>query len=96
MSDALSTLRDLRRPKLLVRAARAGVADYSRNRDFRRVMRTADAPAPQRALAMLMEEERQVEETRQAGDAGYSFLRHIELLIAMIAEAQLLPRPAEV
>ena len=33
-----------------------------------------------------------MEETRRAGDAAYSVSRHIEVLIALIAEARLLPR----
>lgn len=95
MSDILSMVRDLRRPRLLIRAARAGVADYKRNRDFGRVMRTANAPTPHQALAMLLEEEQRMETTRQSGDASYSFIRHIELLIAMMAEARLLPQAAD-
>ena len=92
MTDILSMVRDLRRPRLLIRAARAGVADYRRGRDLGRVMRTANAPAPDRALALLLAEEERMESTRRAGDASYSFLRHIELLIAMMGEARLLPK----
>jgi hypothetical protein len=95
MSDILSMVRDLRRPRLLIRAARAGVADYKRSRDFGRVMRTANAPSPECALAMLLEEEHRIETTRQSGAASYSFIRHVELLIALMAEARLLPRAAE-
>ncbi|WP_413872397.1 DUF6477 family protein [Albidovulum sp.] len=93
MPDLLSLVTDLRRPRLLVRAARAGLADYSRSRDLGRVMRTAEAPGPDRALTALLAEEERVEATRRAGDASYSFVRHIDLLIAMMAETRLLPRP---
>ena len=41
---------------------------------------------------MLLAEEERIEATRQAGDASYSFVRHIEVLIAMMAEVRLLPR----
>ena len=40
-----------------------------------------------------------LEAARQAGLAGYSFLRHIEVLIAMMAEARMLPQarlPAQI
>ncbi len=94
MSDILSMVRDLRRPRLLIRAARAGVVDYRRGRDLGRVMRTANAPSPDRALAILLAEEERMESTRRAGDASYSFLRHIELLIAMMGEARLVSEPA--
>ncbi len=94
MTDLFSLVSELRRPKLLIRAARAGVTGYNRNRDLRRVIRVAAAPSPERALSVLIEAEAEVEETRQKGCASYSFTRHIDLLIAMIGEAQLLPRPA--
>lgn len=93
MTDLFSLVSELRRPKLLIRAARAGVTGYNRNRDLRRVMRVAAAPSPERALSVLIEAEAEVEEIRQKGCASYSFARHIDLLIAMIGEAQLLPRP---
>ena len=96
MSDLLSVVSELRRPRLLIRAARAGLAEYNRNRDLKRLMRTAEAPTPDRALSALMAEEERIEATRQAGDASYSFLRHIDVLIAMMAEARLLPRVGSV
>ncbi|MFN6952398.1 MAG: DUF6477 family protein [Albidovulum sp.] len=92
MSDLMSHLHNLRRPRILVRAARAGLAEYNRARDLCRLMRTASAPAPETALGVLVEEEARIEATRRAGDASYSFVRHIEILIAMMAEIRLLPR----
>lgn len=92
MPDAASLVASLRRPRLLVRAARAGLAEYNRSRDLRRLMRTTDAPAPETALSVLLAEEERIEAIRQAGDASYSFGRHIEILIAMMAEVRLLPR----
>lgn len=94
MSDLLSLVSSLRRPRLLIRAARAGAEGYNRNRDLKRVMRLAEPPAPESALRALIAAEAEIEYTRQEGSAAYSFTRHIELLIAMIGEAQLLPRPA--
>jgi hypothetical protein len=91
MTDLLSLVSDLRRPRLLIRAARAGVTGYNRNRDLKRVMRISAPPAPERALSALIAEEAEVEEIRKSGAATYSFTRHIELLIAMIGEARLLP-----
>lgn len=37
----------------------------------------------------LMELERVLDEQRRADDAGYSLPRHVDLLIAMMGEAQL-------
>ncbi|PWE33104.1 hypothetical protein DDZ14_06720 [Maritimibacter sp. 55A14] len=83
----------LRRPKLLIRAARLGLEHYVRDRDLRRIARTGRLPSPERALAALMEEEEKLESTRKLGDATYSACRHVELLVAIMAEARLLPRP---
>ena len=96
MSDhPLAVLRRLRRPKLLIRAARFGLAEYNRERDLRRVMRAPSAPAPASALPRLLEEEARLEEIRKSGGAAYSAARHVEVLIALMAEARLLPRDGQ-
>jgi hypothetical protein len=90
MSDLLSAVAELRRPRMLIRAAHHGLDDYSRTRDLGRVMRSATLPTPGRAVAQLLDEEGRVEEHRKSGDASYSIARHIDLLVAMIAEARLM------
>lgn len=96
MTDFSALLASLRRPRLLVSAARHGLQDYRRERDLRRLVSSGAAISPQAAMDHLIEAEAQIEETRLAGGAGYSIARHIELLVAMMAEAQLLGsrRPA--
>ncbi|WP_376873112.1 DUF6477 family protein [Albirhodobacter sp. R86504] len=91
MTDIHSLLAELKRPRLLVRAARLGIAQYNRKRDLRRLLRGTDAPGPEAALARLIDEEAQLEEVRQSGETTYSLNRHIEILIAILAEARLLP-----
>lgn len=91
MTDLFHLVSELRRPELLVRAARAGLIDYNRKRDLKRLMCTAEAPSPDRAVAALLAEEERLDDIRRKGDATYSFARHIEVLIAMMAEARLLP-----
>ncbi len=90
MTDFHATLAGLRRPKLLIRAARIGLAQYRRDRDLRRLI-DGEMP-PHRALPRLLEEEERIEERRRKGDASYSANRHIEVLIALMGEAQMLPR----
>ena len=92
MTDLTLRLDTLRRPRLLIRAARAGQTEYNRNRDLKRLMRGDAPPAPARALARLMDLEAELEATRRAGDAAYSLGRHVEILIALMAEARLLRR----
>ena len=91
MTDPIAMLRKLRRPRLLIRAARFGLTDYSRDRDLARLVATATIPGPRAALERLLDQEERLEATRRAGDASYSISRHVEVLIALMAEARLLP-----
>ena len=90
MTDFRSLLANLHRPRLLSRAARFGVSDYRRERDLRRLL--DGSATPDRAVPRLICEEQRLESIRQAGDAAYSVSRHIDVLIALMAEARLLPR----
>jgi hypothetical protein len=92
MTDFRSLLANLSRPRLLIRAARFGLGDYRRERDLRRLL--AAHLNPERTMPHLLDVEAQLEQTRRAGDAAYSVARHIEVLIALMAEARLLPRTA--
>lgn len=92
MTDFRTLLADLRRPRLLLRAARFGLTDYRRERDLRRLI---GAPvSPEATVVQLLNEEGRLEENRKRGDAGYSIARHIEVLIALLAESQLVIRNA--
>lgn len=93
MTDVATLLAALRRPRLLIRAARFGLADYNRDRDLKRLMRLPDAPRPKVAVDRLIAEEAEMEARRTQGVAAYSPARHVEILIALMAEARLLPRP---
>ncbi len=90
MTDCRTLLASLRRPRLLMRAARFGLAEYRRERDLRRYV--GAAASPEDTVTSLMSVEGRLEATRLAGDAAYSVARHIEVLIALLAEAQFLRR----
>ena len=94
MTNLASVLNTLRRPKILIRAARCGVADYRRERDLKRILRQPRAAAPERAIGSLLAEENRIEATRTAGDATYSIQRHVAVLTAILAEVRLLPQAA--
>jgi len=96
MQDFRHTLARLSRPRLLVRAARHGIQDYCRERDLKRLIAAQAAPAPEAALARLLDEEERIESTRRRGDAGYSLTRHVDLLIALMAEVRLLSSRASI
>ncbi|MFN4153436.1 MAG: DUF6477 family protein [Paracoccaceae bacterium] len=90
MSDFRALLTDLRRPRLLMHAARFGVSDYRRERDLKRLI---DLPSsPETTVRQLLSQEGKLEQNRQRGDAAYSISRHIEVLIALLAESRLVMR----
>lgn len=91
MTDFRALLAELRRPRLLIRAARHGMGDYRRERDLRRLVTTS---IPESALPELVRQEERLEEIRRTGCASYSLIRHVEVLIALMAEVRLLPRMA--
>lgn len=90
MSDIRMMLANLRRPRLLMHAARFGLGDYRRERDLRRLV--APFGAPEDTIPHLLSVEERLEATRLAGDASYSPARHIDVLIALLAEARLVLR----
>lgn len=90
MQDLLSMVTALKRPRLLVRAARCGAAEYRRDRHLQRVLGYGGLPRPAVALMKLMDIERELDDQRRTDDTAYSLVRHIDVLIAVMAEAQLM------
>ena len=86
----MDELRKLRRPRLLIRAARTGTVEYNRNRDLRRVLRSEDMPGPAKSVPRLIDLEAEQEQLRTDARGSYSPSRHIEILIALMGEARLL------
>ncbi|MEM9707313.1 MAG: DUF6477 family protein [Pseudomonadota bacterium] len=91
MQNIHDRLATLRRPRLLISAARFALSDYNRTRELKRIFK-AVPQGDGRALALLIDEEAHIEATRKAGDAAYSVARHVELLTAMMGEARLTQR----
>lgn len=89
LTDALASLS---RPTLLVRAARQGLAAYSRSRDLARLTGQSPARSPRSLVAALIDLEQQLEDERKSGDAAYRVSQHIDVLIALMAEGRLLAR----
>lgn len=76
----------LRRPSVLVRAAREGQAGWRRDRDLRRLLRLDACPAPGACLPRLRAEEAALNEARLHRAADYDMHRHVLLVIAILAE----------
>ncbi|WP_424833804.1 DUF6477 family protein [Ruegeria sp.] len=85
----MSMITTLRRPRLLTRAARIGAQDYDRDRHLQRILGYGALPGSGSALIRLLELERDANHQRKEEDAAYSLVRHLDLMIALIGEAQL-------
>lgn len=90
MIDLPSLLSARHRPRLLVRAARLGARDYRRAAHLPRLLGYGPLPASGPALLRLLEVEEDHDSQRRAGDAGYALARHLDVLIAIVGEAELL------
>lgn len=87
MQDIHTFISQLKRPKLLVRAARFGQDDYRRTRDLRRLLKTDNLPRPGAALMALAEIEADMNDLRLQKSASYSLAIHIDALTAIMAES---------
>jgi len=90
MQDVLTMLATLKRPGLLMRAARLGAEDYRRAMHLPRLLGYGTLPRHSAALIHLMELEASLDTQRRTDDSGYSLLRHIDILIAILGEARIL------
>ena len=90
MQDLFGMVGALKRPRLLVSAARFGLEDYVRDRHLPRILRNATVPRTGKAILRLMELEQVLDEKRRTSAADYSIARHVEVLIAIMGETRLL------
>lgn len=88
MCQIASELAALRRPGLLVEAANQGTTKYERRRDLRRMLRVAIPASPRAALEKLLPIEAALENRRRTADKNYSYPRHVDILVALMAEAR--------
>jgi len=90
MQDILTMLHALHRPRLMMRAARIGADEYRRAAHLPRLLGYRTLPGPSNACMQLMALESDWEEKRVNSDASYSMVRHLDVLIALVAEARTL------
>ena len=91
MTHLNTQLSNMHRPKLLIRAARAGIQHYSRNRDLKRISGVPANTTSIRVLDSLIRVENQMNEDRKLGDASYSIRKHVGVMTALLAEANAAP-----
>ncbi len=93
MRHPLEQFRKLKRPGLLVSAARFAQQSYQREVTLRAALRgyhDGPTPGPAEALILLLQVEDRLEQMRQSHDAAWSAARHVAVLSALMAEAQAL------
>ncbi|MFP7673195.1 DUF6477 family protein [Marivita sp. S0852] len=90
MQDLLTQLSNLRRPRLLIRAARIAVPDYRRATRLPRLLGYGMTQKSGPALMRLMCLEAEMNDKRENGDASYSIADHVELLTAVMGESHLM------
>ena len=88
MQDIHSVLSNLQRPDILVRAARFGIDDYVRSQHLPRILGNDSVPRPGPAIMKMLEIEHEFNSARIEKRATYSVARHVEVLVAIMAEAQ--------
>jgi hypothetical protein len=94
MLDIQSLIAQIKRPRLLVRAARFGLDEYRRDRDLLRTLGLLSVPRPGDALMQLMGLEEDLNRQRLAKDPLYSIAQHIDALTGIMSEARLLEQSA--
>lgn len=90
MQDLLGQIDAIRRPRLLIRAARIGAQDYRRQGWLTPLLPSGCAGPDGASLQRLLDMEEELDSQRRADAACYSVARHLDVLIAVIAEARLL------
>ncbi len=90
MLDLHTRIATLKRPSLLARAARFGVDDYRRHVHLRRIFHSDTLPKHGKALVQLLDIEAEMDGLRRDRSAAYRPAHHVEVLIALLGEAQLM------
>ena len=90
MQDLMTQIATLRRPRLLIRAARIGAQTYRREARLPRLLGYGVSLRLGPTVVRLMALEAEMNEKRENGDAGYSIATHVDLLTAIMGEYQLL------
>ena len=85
MVDLRNALSEMRRPRLLITAARRGLMHYRPERDLKRILGVETGGEP--VAARLLSAEERLEQTRRTRDGTYSIARHIAVLTALLASA---------
>lgn len=83
-------LRKVKRPEILLQAAKIGLKTYSRNRDLKRLFKVKEIPQPMQVIKQLLKNETTLEtalkEARKTGNAAYDMKLQIQVMTALLQE----------
>ncbi len=82
----------MKRPKILLQAAKIGLKTYSRNRVLKHLFKAQKIPQPMQVIKQLMINEMTLEKARKSGSAAYDMKIHIQIMTALLQEICLLPK----
>ena len=88
--DVFSVLETMKRPKLLMLAARHRLKDYTREKDLKKLTHTDYLPGPSEAILLLVSLEKTMDLKRTEEDGTYNVYRHVDVLGAILGEALLM------
>ena len=90
MLDLETRIAQLQRPTLLARAARFGVDDYRREVHLHAILGVERLPRSADAIMRLLDIEAHMNSQRLERTSDYHLARHVDVLIAIAGEAQLM------
>lgn len=88
MQDLTGQLGQIKRPRILIDAARCGADSYDRRRDLMRILGRLPRSGP--AMMSLFEIEDGMDRARREKGADYRPLAHVSVLTALIGESRLI------
>ena len=91
MLNYQSKLSTLKRPKILIKAARIASQTYRRSRDLSRVLGYSYPTSESLIRQKLFDLEHMINQKRRLSDASYDLKTHVQVLSALLAEVTVEP-----
>ena len=86
MSKFQNRLSNLKRPKIIIKAAKIASQTYRRSRDLSRVLGYSHPALNSSIHQQLFDLEHSINQKRCLGDASYDLKTHVQVLSALLAE----------
>lgn len=86
MSQFQKRLSNLKRPKILIKAAKIASQTYRRSRDLSRILGYSHPTLDSSIHQQIFDLEHSINQKRRLGDASYDLKTHVQVLGALLAE----------